>query len=100
MTLFVSENKLPLYFKGASRIYYKELKEPHKNRGKPRKSLPRDARLFLQQKLSLEYELYSFVKQRLKKQQKEIKLKKLNSQAQAKKELKEKVKKINNPPQE
>ena len=26
MTLFVSEKKLPLYFKGASRIYYKELK--------------------------------------------------------------------------
>jgi len=100
MTLFVSENKLPLYFKGASRIYYKELKEPHKNRGKPRRSLPRDARQFLQQKLSQEYELYSFVKQRLKKQQREIKLKKLKTQAQAKKKSKGKVKKINKPPQE
>ena len=74
--------------------------EPHKNRGKPRRSLPRDARQFLQQKLSQEYELYSFVKQRLKKQQREIKLKKLKTQAQAKKKSKGKVKKIKKPPQE
>ena len=49
--------------------------EPHKNRGKSRRSLPQKARQYLQQKLSNEYELYKFVKQRLKNQQKVWKLK-------------------------
>jgi dermatan/chondrotin sulfate uronyl 2-O-sulfotransferase UST len=92
MTLFVLENKLPLFFKGASHIYFNELKEPHKNRGKPRRSLPREARQFLQQKLSHEYELYIFAKQRLKRQQRELKLWKLKTQTQRK--SKGKIKKI------
>jgi len=75
MTLFVLENELPLYFKGASHTYFRQLKEPHKNRGKSRRSLPQNARQYLRKKLSYEYELYKFVKQRLKNQQKLLKLK-------------------------
>ena len=48
--------------------------EPHKNRGKPRNPLPRKAYENLREKLYHEYELYSFIRQRLKKQERKLKL--------------------------
>ena len=92
-TFFVLENKLPQFFKGISKIYFEELKgkvkiqnftnpdpeliffsEPHKNRGRARRSLPKEALDILRGKLSQEYELYQFIKQRLKSQSRELKL--------------------------
>ena len=57
-----------------------------------RRSLPREAKEFLQKKLGYEYELYIFAKQRLKKQQRELKLWKLKTQK--KKKTIGKIKKI------
>jgi len=73
-TFFVLENKLPQFFKGISKIYFEELNEPHKNRGRARRSLPKEALDILRGKLSQEYELYQFIKQRLKSQSRELKL--------------------------
>ena len=49
------------------------ISEPHKNKGKARKPLPIDAFQILKSKLSLEYELYEFLKARLKLQSRKLK---------------------------
>lgn len=74
MTLFVLDQKLPLFFKGVSQTYYETLKEPHINHGKPHRTLPSNAYKILRNKLQHEYELYSFARQRLKRQSRQLKL--------------------------
>ena len=49
------------------------ISEPRKNKGKARKPLPNDAFQILKSKLSLEYELYEFLKARLKLQSRKLK---------------------------
>ena len=49
------------------------ISEPRKNKGKARKPLPIDAFQIMKSKLSLEYELYEFLKARLKLQSRKLK---------------------------
>ena len=60
------------YKSGSGNIFF--FPEPHKNRGRARRSLPKEALDILRGKLSQEYELYQFIKQRLKSQSRELKL--------------------------
>lgn len=68
MTLRVLEAKIPQFFHGLTSLYYNELGEPHRNRGHKYPKLPPEAAEKLRQSFLLEYDLYNFVKKRLKQQ--------------------------------
>ena len=67
-------NKIQNFYKSGSKLVFSIFSEPHKNRGRARRSLPKEALDILRGKLSQEYELYQFIKQRLKSQSRELKL--------------------------
>jgi len=73
-TLAILESELPSFFKGASHLYYDQLREPHVNRGGPnrRSKVSREARRELEVRLAVEREFYEWVKLRLHQQLEEI----------------------------
>ena len=50
------------------------ISEPHKNRGRAKRNLPKEALDILREKLSQEYELYHFIRQRLNLQSRDLQL--------------------------
>lgn len=64
MTLTLLEKSVPIFFRGAAAFYHKEGLHENRNRSGPSKVAPW-TRDMLRRNLSLEYELYEFVRQRL-----------------------------------
>ncbi|KAI4461033.1 heparan sulfate 2-o-sulfotransferase [Holotrichia oblita] len=65
-TLAVFETKLPYFFKGVLRMYYKDLLEPyHIDDRKTKLKVTRFARKYLKNQLKTEYEFYEWIKKRL-----------------------------------
>jgi len=74
-SLAILEYELPSFFKGASHLYYKQLKEPHVNRGgsnRRKTKVTEKARKELEVRLAMEREFYEWVKQRLHQQFEDI----------------------------
>ncbi|CAL4117231.1 unnamed protein product, partial [Meganyctiphanes norvegica] len=72
-TLAVLEHTIPQFFKGVTNLYFNELMAPHHNanRQRPHKEEP-SIESELQRNLTLEYDFYYFIRQRLKEQFQQI----------------------------
>ena len=64
-SLCVMEHYVPLFFKGAMKIYKNMGKNNNKRVTKNKQQISRSAREILKHNMTLEYEFYEFVKQRL-----------------------------------
>merc|ERR1712029_27881 len=72
LSLFVMEHYLPRYFLGASQLYQKRTKKQKLNKTKIKEELTAEAKAILRVNMTLEYEFYEFVKERLMKQKRSI----------------------------
>ncbi|KAK8728969.1 hypothetical protein OTU49_008905, partial [Cherax quadricarinatus] len=64
-TLLVLQHHLPQYFAGVTDLYYNELMAPHHNKNRQRPKTPTKVEAAIRKNLSLEYDFYNFMKQRL-----------------------------------
>ncbi|KAK4313053.1 hypothetical protein Pmani_015574 [Petrolisthes manimaculis] len=64
-TLTVLHHKLPQFFYGVTDIYYNELLAPHHNKNWNRPKTTPQVEEVLKRNLTLEYEFYNFIRQRL-----------------------------------
>ncbi|XP_076028690.1 uronyl 2-sulfotransferase homolog pip-like [Oratosquilla oratoria] len=68
-TLRVLEDRIPIFFKGITELYHDELEAPHLNRNRQRPpSTDPEVEQKLRQNLTLEYDFYHFLRQRLLRQ--------------------------------
>ncbi|XP_071549761.1 uronyl 2-sulfotransferase homolog pip-like isoform X2 [Panulirus ornatus] len=64
-TLSVLQHRLPEFFYGVVDLYYNELLAPHHNKNRHRPKTSPEVEAALRKNLSLEYDFYNFVRQRL-----------------------------------
>ncbi|KAK8378929.1 hypothetical protein O3P69_009572 [Scylla paramamosain] len=71
-TLAVLQHHLPHYFAGVLDLYHNDLLAPHYNRNQQRPPTSPEVEAALKTNLSLEYDFYNYLKQRLGKQFQEL----------------------------
>ncbi|XP_061388103.1 heparan sulfate 2-O-sulfotransferase pipe-like [Musca vetustissima] len=77
VTLTVLENYIPRYFKGASKMYYMDLANDHKNSNPMKPHISEEIKNMVRRNFTREIEFYQFCRQRLHKQYFALKQKEL-----------------------